>query len=82
MWTEDRAPTDEALLALEEQYHGLRAQLREVEERIRLMRAARERCSKCGGLGRRRLRGGLYGEWREELCGCVEHTTAARGVHI
>jgi hypothetical protein len=59
------------LLELEDNRSHLTAQLRALDSRLRLLRVG-EVCPLCGGTGRRRLRGGLYGELQQRPCRCQE----------
>jgi hypothetical protein len=61
---------DGVLLELEEQHARLTAELAAVELRLREVRTTANLCPNCGGTGRRRTRGGLYGETQDRPCDC------------
>lgn len=58
------------LLELERQHARLSEELAAVEARLREFRTAANVCLTCGGTGRRRTRGGLYGETQDRPCVC------------
>jgi hypothetical protein len=57
------------LCRLEAQRDRLAAELCRVETLLRRLRRARA-CSRCLGAGKRPVRGGLYGELRDQPCSC------------
>jgi hypothetical protein len=63
---------ERVLFDLEQRYNQLLDELEAVESRLRELRTAAEVCPLCGGLGRRRVRGGLYGEFQQVPCQCAE----------
>ena len=70
----NRDPTEDEpealLLELERQHARLCEELGAVEARLREFRTAANVCPTCGGTGRRRTRGGLYGEAQDRPCVC------------
>ena len=58
------------LLELERRHARLTAELAVVEAQLREFRTAAAVCPTCGGTGRRRTRGGLYGETQDRPCDC------------
>jgi hypothetical protein len=71
--------TERVLFELEQRYNQLLDELETVEARLRELRTAAEVCPLCGGLGRRRVRGGLYGEFQQVPCQCSESEPKKRG---
>jgi len=65
-----RTPT-EALAALTEREASLESELAAVQREMRRLRTAADLCPDCGGSGRRRVRGGLYGEVQHVVCHCA-----------
>jgi hypothetical protein len=62
--------SDAAIFELEHRSELLRTELAGLEERLRQLRIAADLCPLCGGVGRRPVRGGLYGEVCHRLCVC------------
>ena len=63
---------DPVLTELENRYDRLKSELEQVTREIRAILTSSAVCPRCGGLGRRRIRGGLYGERQEVACLCRE----------
>jgi excinuclease UvrABC ATPase subunit len=62
--------SDTLLFELENRCAALRAELTELEARLRKLRIAADLCPRCGGAGRVNVRGGLYGEVHQRPCQC------------
>jgi len=58
------------IFELEHRCEVLRAELAGLEARLRELRIAADLCPLCGGVGRRPVRGGLYGEVCHRRCVC------------
>jgi hypothetical protein len=63
---------EQRLLALEARYTQLQAELAETTTQLRALRVAADLCPSCGGTGRRKVRGGLYGELQVRKCSCQD----------
>lgn len=62
--------SDTLLFEMENRCAALRAELAELELRLRGLRIAADLCPRCGGAGRVTVRGGLYGELHQRPCQC------------
>ena len=63
-------PVEEALSALAARETALEEELTQVQSELRRLRTAADICPDCGDTGRRRVRGGLYGELQFKACHC------------
>jgi hypothetical protein len=66
----DASSSDTLLFEMENRCAALRAELAELELRLRGLRIAADLCPLCGGAGRVTVRGGLYGELHQRPCKC------------
>jgi hypothetical protein len=63
-------PAEQLLRDLEQERQALSQRLETVERRLRELRTVEAVCLKCGGIGKRSVRGGLYGERQWCACEC------------
>jgi len=68
--SEASSTSDTLLFELESRCAALRAELSELEARLRTLRIAADLCPRCGGAGKVNVRGGLYGEVHQRPCQC------------
>jgi len=61
---------DHAASELESRRARLQHELAEVDARVRQLMMLDDVCPRCLGSGLVAVRGGLYGEWQDQLCSC------------